>query len=130
MGRMKYVYDTNIFIYYLADDITVNSWFTEEFLNLHEILVSPIIRIELLSFVGLSKEEQQSIEDLLSQFNTVSLLREIENQTIQIKRQYKIKLPDAIIAATAINQDAFLVTRNVGDFKGITGLKIENPFVS
>ncbi|MBE9250359.1 type II toxin-antitoxin system VapC family toxin [Dolichospermum sp. LEGE 00240] len=127
---MKYVYDTNIFIYYLADDITVNSWFTEEFLNLHEILVSPIIRIELLSFVGLSKEEQQSIEDLLSQFNTVSLLREIENQTIQIKRQYKIKLPDAIIAATAINQDAFLVTRNVGDFKGITGLKIENPFVS
>ena len=127
---MKYVYDTNIFIYYLADDITVNSWFTEEFLNLHEILVSPIIRIELLSFVGLSKEEQQSIEDLLSQFNTVSLLREIENQTIQIKRQYKIKLPDAIIAATAINQDAFLVTRNVGDFKGITGLKIENPFVN
>ena len=127
---MKYLYDTNIFIYYLADDITVNSWFTEEFLNLHEILISPIIRIELLSFTGLSKEEEQSIEDLLSQFNTVPLLREIENQTIQIKRQYKIKLPDAIIAATAINQDAFLVTRNVGDFKGITGLKIENPFVN
>ena len=99
-------------------------------MNLHEILVSPIIRIELLSFTGLSKEEEQSIEDLLSQFNTVQLLREIENQTIQIKRQYKIKLPDAIIAATAINQDAFLVTRNIGDFKGITGLKIENPFVN
>ena len=127
---MKYLYDTNIFIYYLADDITVNSWFTEEFLNLPEILISPIIPIELLSFTGLSKEEEQSIEDLLSQFNTVPLLREIENQTIQIKRQYKIKLPDAIIAATAINQDAFLVTRNVGDFKGITGLKIENPFVN
>ncbi|MEA5620974.1 type II toxin-antitoxin system VapC family toxin [Cronbergia sp. UHCC 0137] len=127
---MKYLYDTNIFIYYLADDITVNSWFTEEFLNLHEIIVSPIIRIELLSFTGLSKEEEQSIEDLLSQFNTVPLLREIENQTIQIKQQYKIKLPDAIIAATAINQDAFLVTRNVSDFKGITGLKIENPFVN
>ncbi|WP_027403309.1 type II toxin-antitoxin system VapC family toxin [Aphanizomenon flos-aquae] len=127
---MKYLYDTSIFIYYLADEITVNSWFTEEFLNLHEILVSPIIRIELLSFTGLSKEEEQSIEDLLSQFNTVPLLREIENQTIQIKRQYKIKLPDVIIAATAVNQDAFLVTRNIGDFKGITGLKIENPFVN
>ena len=127
---MKYLYDTSIFIYYLADEITVNLWFTEEFLNLHEILVSPIIHIELLSFTGLSKEEEQSIEDLLSQFNTVQLLREIENQTIQIKRQYKIKLPDAIIAATAINQDAFLVTRNIGDFKGITGLKIENPFVN
>ncbi|WP_413172226.1 type II toxin-antitoxin system VapC family toxin [Anabaena azotica] len=127
---MRYLYDTNIFIYYLADDTTVNSWFAEDFFNLHEILVSPIIRIELLSFIGLSKEEEKSIEDLLSQFNTVPLLREIENQTIQLKRQYKIKLPDAIIAATAINQDAFLVTRNVSDFKGITGLKIENPFIN
>ena len=43
---------------------------------------------------------------------------------------YKIKLPDAIIAATALNQDAFLVTRNVSDFQGIAGLKIENPFVN
>jgi len=127
---MRYIYDTNIFIYYLADDKTVHSWFAEEFLNLHEILVSPIIRIELLSFAGLSKDEEQSIEDLLSQFNIVPLLREIENQTIQLKRKYKIKLPDAIIAATAIHQDAVLVTRNVGDFQGITGLKIKNPFIN
>ena len=64
---MKYLYDTNIFIYYLADEPTVNSLFTEDFLNLHEVLVSPIIRIELLSFSGLSEEEEQSIENLLSQ---------------------------------------------------------------
>jgi predicted nucleic acid-binding protein len=99
-------------------------------LNLHEILVSPIIRIELLSFSGLSKEGEESIEDLLSQFNSVLLLREIEDQTIKLKQQYKIKLPDAIISATAINQDAVLLTRNVNDFQGIAGLKIENPFVN
>jgi predicted nucleic acid-binding protein len=127
---MRYLYDTNIFIYYLADELTVTSLFAEKFLHLHEVLVSPIIRIELLSFAGLSKEEEQTIEDLLSQFNSVPLLREIEDKTIQLKRQYKIKLPDAIIAATAINQDAFLVTRNVNDFQGITGLNIENPFVN
>ncbi len=56
---MKYLYDTNIFIYYLADESTVNSLFTEDFLNLHEVLVSPIVRIELLSFSGLSEEEEQ-----------------------------------------------------------------------
>lgn len=127
---MKYVYDTNIFIYYLAGDPTVNSWFAETFLNLHEVLFSPIVRIELLSFIGLSQEEEQAIEDLLCQFNSVPLLREIENQTIQLKRKYKIKLPDAIIAATAIHQDAFLVTRNVQDFQGIAELKIQNPFVN
>ncbi|MDD1413832.1 type II toxin-antitoxin system VapC family toxin [Dolichospermum sp. ST_con] len=126
---MRYLYDTNIYIYYLADEVTVDSWFAEEFLNLHEVLISPIIRIELLSFAGLSKEEEESIEDLLSQFNSVPLLREIEDQTIQLRRQYKIKLPDAIIAATAINQEALLVTRNVSDFKAIPGLKIENPFL-
>ncbi|MCC5605116.1 type II toxin-antitoxin system VapC family toxin [Nostoc favosum] len=126
---MRYVYDTNIFIYYLADESTVNSFFTEEFLNLHEVLISPIIYIELLSFAGLEKEEEQAIRDLLSQFYSVPLLREIEEQTIQLKRQYKIKLPDAIIAATALHKDAFLVTRNANDFQGIAELKIENPFI-
>ncbi|MDB9459035.1 type II toxin-antitoxin system VapC family toxin [Dolichospermum circinale CS-1225] len=127
---MKYLYDTNIFIYYLADDIIVNSWLTQEFLNVHEILLSPIIRIELLSFAGLSQEEDECIEDLLSQFTVVPLSQEIENKTIQLKRNYKIKLPDAIIAATAINQNAILVTRNISDFQAITELKIVNPFAN
>ena len=127
---MRYVYDTNIFIYYLADEPTVNSLFTEKFLNLHEVLISPIIRMELLSFVGLEKQEEQAIKDLLSQFYSVPLSRESEEQTIQLRRQYKIKLPDAIIAATALHKDAFLVTRNSNDFQGIAGLKIENPFVN
>ncbi|WP_238360545.1 hypothetical protein [Iningainema tapete] len=56
---MRYLYDTNIFIYYLADEQTVNSLFTEDFLNLHYVLVSPIVRIELLSFSGLSEEEER-----------------------------------------------------------------------
>ncbi|MFQ4144678.1 type II toxin-antitoxin system VapC family toxin [Chlorogloeopsis sp. ULAP02] len=125
---MRYLYDTNIFIYYLAGETRVDSLFAEDFLNLHEILMSPIVRIELVSFPGLSEDEEQSIEDLLSQFSSVPLSREIEDQTIQLKRQHKIKLPDAIIAATTLNQDAFLVTRNVSDFKGIARLKVENPF--
>lgn len=125
---MRYVYDTNIFIYYLTDEVEVASFFAEEFINLHDILVSPIVRIELLSFSGLTNEEEQVIEDLLSQFKLVPFLREIEDQTIQLKRKYKIKLPDTIIAATALNQDAVLVTRNVRDFQEIAELKIENPF--
>jgi toxin FitB len=49
----------------------------------------------------------------LSQFTVVPLSQEIEDKTIQLKRNYKIKLPDAIIAATAINQNAnFLLSRN------------------
>jgi predicted nucleic acid-binding protein len=130
VGLLRYIYDTNIFIYYLASEPTVSSLFAENFLDLHEILISPIVRMELLSFSILSEKEEQSIEGLLSQFNLVPLSREIEDQTIQLKRQCKIKLPDAIIAATALNQDAVLVTRNVSDFQSIPGLKIKNPFVN
>jgi predicted nucleic acid-binding protein len=85
-------------------------------------LISPIVRIELLCFSGLSDDEFQIIEDLLSQCNSIPLSINIENKTISLKRQKKIKLPDAIIAATAICQGAILLTRNVDDFKGLPEL--------
>jgi len=48
--------------------------------------------------------------------------------TIDLRRKYKIKLPDAVIAATALYYDLILVTRNEKDFEGIKGLEIYNPF--
>ena len=55
---MRYLYDTNIFIYYLAGEPIVDSFFAEDFLKLHDILTSSIVRIELLSFSGLSENEE------------------------------------------------------------------------
>jgi predicted nucleic acid-binding protein len=40
----------------------------------------------------------------------------------------KIKLPDAIIAATAIVNNFVLLSRNTKDFEGIEGLEIVNPY--
>lgn len=57
----------------------------------------------------------------------LELSPEIVNQTILVRQQHKIKLPDAIIAATAIIYDFILITRNVSDFKGIKGLVIVDP---
>lgn len=125
---MIYVFDTNIFIYYLTDERTVDFCFSEEFLSLNKILISPIIRIELLSFPNLSIEEDLAIKDLLSNFTSIPLIREIEDLTIELKRTHKIKLPDAIIAATSLYQNVILVTRNIHNFQGIAGLKLENPF--
>ncbi len=87
---MNFLYDTNIFIYYLAGDETVSELFSDIFLNNNYVLISPIVRIELLSFSGLSNEEVEVIEVLLSQFNSVPISRKIENQTIALKRKYKI----------------------------------------
>lgn len=95
---MKYLYDTNIFIYYLAGDETVSELFSNAFLNNHYVVTSPIVRIELLSFSGLSEQEAEVIENLLSQFDSIPISRKVENQTIALKRKHKIKLPDAVIA--------------------------------
>lgn len=124
---INYLYDTNIFIYYLAGDETVFEFFSEAFLNNNYVMTSPIVRIELLCFSDLSDEEVEVIEDLLSQFDSIPISRKIENSTIALKRKHKIKLPDAVIAATSLCQGAVLVTRNVRDFQGIAELKLENP---
>jgi predicted nucleic acid-binding protein len=125
---MRYVYDTNILIYYLAGELEVLPFFDEAFLDQHEVFISPIVRIELLSFSQLSSEEIEIIEGLLLQFGSVAVSREVEDLTIMIKRRCKIKLPDAVIAASALDQEACLVTRNAQDFKQITELTIQNPW--
>ena len=45
-----------------------------------------------------------------------------------LRRVRKIKLGDAIIAATALETGSELVTRNEQDFRGIHGLRVINPF--
>lgn len=48
-------------------------------------------------------------------------------RTIALRKLLKIKLPDAVIAATAIVHDLTLITRNTDDFKNIPGLTVLNP---
>ncbi|CAN2039143.1 hypothetical protein GMMP15_1080005 [Candidatus Magnetomoraceae bacterium gMMP-15] len=55
--------------------------------------------------------------------------REIFNPS-GIRRQHHIKLPDAIIAATALNLNLPILIRNVKNFKAISGIEIINPFDS
>jgi hypothetical protein len=48
-------------------------------------------------------------------------------KTIEIRKTYKTKLPDAIIAATAMVYGFTMISRNLKDFKDITGLEVVNP---
>ena len=60
--------------------------------------------------------------------NAISLTDEIVNLTIDLRINYKMKLGDAVIAATTLHNSLMLVTRNEDDFKDIERLKIYNPF--
>jgi predicted nucleic acid-binding protein len=124
---VKYLYDTNIFIDYLAEEPAILPFFSESFLSQNEVIISSIVRIELLSFPELSNEEEAVISDLLMQFERVPLLPQIEDRTIQLRRHHHIKLPDALIAATALHCSACVMTRNVDDFKRVPELTLYNP---
>jgi predicted nucleic acid-binding protein len=70
----------------------------------------------------------QQIEDFVDIANILNIDKSVICKTIEIRRLYKIKLPDAIIAATALENHLTLLTRNISDFKKISNLKLTNPY--
>lgn len=60
----------------------------------------------------------------------IELENPIKLKTAEIRKQYHIKLPDAIIAATSIVYDLTLISRNIVDFRKINQIKIIDPFTA
>lgn len=83
---------------------------------------SAISRLEVLGFPNLTPAEENGLLIMLSQFNEVPITSDVIDRAIQLRRQVRMKAPDAIIAATALLQQAEVVTRNTSDFKKIAGL--------
>jgi hypothetical protein len=88
---------------------------------------SIITQIEALGFHGITKNEIGAITSMFNTGEVVLVDHEIAKQTIDIRQKVKIKTPDAIIAATALVNDAELWTANISDFFDIKGLKLHNP---
>lgn len=125
---MIFVLDTNSIIYYLQDKEALFPIFDK--IKQGEIfpVISVITRIELLSFPKIIPEEENKIESLLFLFEIQNIDDNIVEATVEIRKKYGLKIPDAIVAATALINDGTLVTRNEKDFKKVSGLKIINPF--
>ena len=92
------------------------------------IYLSVISEIELLGFNAPTEREALIVESFVVGSSVIPLIRPIILKTIDIRKAYKIKLPDAIIAATALVYDFTLISRNDEDFRKIDGLKYINPF--
>jgi predicted nucleic acid-binding protein len=58
----------------------------------------------------------------------IGLTDEIIDTTIEVRKNHKIKLPDAIIAASALVNRLTLISRNTKDFQNIGGLNCVNPY--
>lgn len=112
MGQMKALIDTNILIDYLngidAARLEISRYETP--------LISAISWMEVM--VGAIDDEQQAIRSFLSRFTQVAIDAEVAETAVSIRREHKMRLPDAIIWASAKRESALLVSRNTKDFPG------------
>jgi len=115
--------DSNVIIYLSRRELDLD--FADQFDTLS---ISVITYMEILGYNFSDQSEERFIYDLLSAFHMYFVDQEIAEGVIQIRKNKRIKLPDAIIASTAILNDLCLITRDVDDFSNIANLNIMNPF--
>lgn len=123
---MKYLLDSNVIIEHLngAQEATA-------FIQNHAQTsgISAITKIEVLGFPYPTQEAESAAEELINTMVLIGLSEKVIHQTIRLRKVMRIKTPDAIIAATALQHQLVLATRNTDDFKDIEGLTYINPFV-
>jgi len=108
---MKALFDTNILIDYLNGTEAA-----KHELSLYDSAsISSITWMEVL--VGATSEEEEiELRAFMSRFAVLPVNMDVSEKAIELRRQYRMRLPDAIIWATAICDSSLLVTRNTRDF--------------
>jgi predicted nucleic acid-binding protein len=126
---VKYLWDTNTVIYYLQQQFPpAAEQFIDESLKASLPIISVITEIELLCWTTPVESDRKLLNDFIHDSLVIELEQPIKFKTAEIRQKHRIKLPDAIIAATALANHLTLITRNAKDFDSIDGLALVNPF--
>ncbi len=127
MGK-KYILDTNAVIDYVGDKLPAVAALKMDEIANDELIISIIAKIEVLGF-NVDPLEMQKLADFLSLSNIIYVDDLVANKTIELRKAYrKLKLGDAIIAATALVSKFILISRNTKDFENIVGVVCVNPY--
>jgi predicted nucleic acid-binding protein len=110
VGSVKVLFDTNILIDYLNGIDAAR----EEIAAYPHPMISTITWVEVM--VGSQIDEEVAVRQFLDRFLQVQLDATVAERAVSIRRQTRMRLPDAIIWASAQMEDALLVTRNSKDF--------------
>ena len=124
MSGRKLLLDSNIVIYIAQKKLLPEDFILAE----DEVFLSDISFMETLGYGFTDLIEKQETEKLLSVLFRLPIDEAVIQEVISLRQAKRIKLPDAIIAATGLVHHCIVVTRNVSDFSALPGLIVLNPF--
>jgi predicted nucleic acid-binding protein len=118
MNGKEILVDTNILLYLLKGNDTL-----EQMLQGKDLYVSFITELELIGFKNITAKEEQLITELLNDCFVISMNNEIKEKYVSIRKEYFLKLADAVIAATSIATGIPLITSDK-QFKTVNELNL------
>ena len=123
----QFLIDTNVVLDFLTSKLpsTAEQWM-QQLVRSQQYRLSVISRIELLGHPSVT-DSNQPVAVFVAESLTLPLNEPVILETIRLRQLHKKKLPDGIIAATALVHGLTIVTRNVTDFANIGGLLVVNP---
>lgn len=113
--------DTNVFIYLANGTIDIDK------IKQDIIGFASITKIEALGYSQITVAEQQYLDALFSECEQLNLVESVISTAIKLRQQTSMKLGDAIIAATALENNCELYTANEKDFSHVDNLRVFNP---
>jgi predicted nucleic acid-binding protein len=105
LAIVEFVLDTNAALYFLGDRL-------KNPLPEGNYVISVITELELLAYPDITREEEAEIQAFLNDVQIEGLTKPIKTNAIDLRRRFRLRLPDAIIAATALSRDAVLMTND------------------
>jgi predicted nucleic acid-binding protein len=101
----RFVLDTNAVLYLLGGRLA-------QPLPVGDYFISVISELELLAYPNITEEEEKRIKSFLEDITVIEFPAPVKEQAIDLRKRLGLKLPDAIIAATALSLSATLLTND------------------
>src|SRR3990167_9959081 len=96
-GKDSFLLDTNIVLGFLNGNAKIGDFFQKKLMR-SKLHVSQITRMELLGFPNIAAQEEKHLKDFLSYVTVLPITETMCDQAIKLRREKKLKLPDALIA--------------------------------
>jgi predicted nucleic acid-binding protein len=123
----QYLVDTNVVSDYFSASLPVAG------IALLDAVIDAIPKLSVISQIELlcwntDKVTEQNVKEFISDSVVLDITPDVIRHCVALRKNKKIKTPDAIIAATALAHKLAIITNNEKDFAGIKGLNLVNPY--